>query len=64
MLIALAYSVSSATIAPVIWFSDSSRRRGIDDFATDSFEGQRTGRLLSYDPRWSGPRAPYLAEQL
>ncbi len=33
-----------------IWFSDASTRRGYRESIYDFLEGERTGRLLSYDP--------------
>lgn len=34
-----------------IYFSDASMRYGIDDLSLEFLEGQRTGRLFSFDPR-------------
>jgi hypothetical protein len=34
-----------------IWFSDASRRFGIDESGLDFLEGRATGRLVTYDPR-------------
>ena len=34
-----------------IYFSDASMRYGIDDLRLEFLEGQRTGRLFSFDPR-------------
>jgi len=33
-----------------VWFSDASARYGYHDYMLDAFEGQASGRLLSYDP--------------